>query len=286
MKINTLHTLSVLSVCSALTFASCGEAPVDSRKEAPVVVSEPRPAPELTELGSESPSYDESKLTIASIKTEKAGTDSTKVTFEFKVEGFELQAQTFDAGGKRCNNSEKGQHIHFILDNEPYKALYEPKNEIVLPNSTEHYLMAFLSRSYHESVKSKGAAMLLHFHIDQNGKVQKMDNPKTPMVFYSRPKGDYLGADTTRVLLDYYIWNCTLGADTNKIEAMLLTPGYEKQDTTIFKLEKWEPKFIVNMPTGKSTIIMTILDKNGNIVDGPNNKVTREFNLAAQEPMK
>ncbi len=86
-------------------------------------------------------------------------------------------------------------------------ALYEPTHTATVALNSEHYVLVFLSRSYHESLKNKGAAMVYHFKVDENGKLQKMADPKTPMVFYSRPKGDYLGKDTANVLFDYYVWN-------------------------------------------------------------------------------
>src|SRR5210317_97697 len=45
---------------------------------------------------------------------------SGEVAFGFQVEGYELGAQTSDAGANGLANSAKGQHIHLILDNGPY----------------------------------------------------------------------------------------------------------------------------------------------------------------------
>ena len=47
-----------------------------------------------------------------------------EVAFDFMVEGYELGAQT---EGARMNlaNSAKGQHIHLIIDNDPYSAHYD-----------------------------------------------------------------------------------------------------------------------------------------------------------------
>ena len=42
--------------------------------------------------------------------------------YKFKVNGFDLKAQTPDAATRGCANSKDGQHIHFILNNAPYKA--------------------------------------------------------------------------------------------------------------------------------------------------------------------
>jgi hypothetical protein len=228
-----------------------------------------------------SPDYPDAKLAIGNVTATKQGEDSVKVSFAFNVKGYELKSQTADASSKLCNNSDKGQHIHFILDNKPYVALYEPKHEVVLAKNTEHNLLVFLSRSYHESVKTQGAAAIYHFKIDENGKLQKLEEPKTPMVFYSRPKGDYLGKDTENLLFDFYVWNANLGANDYKVKAVVKTDGGE----TPFDITEWKPKFINGMPMGKSSITLTLVDKDGKKVDGPETEVTREFNLAQDEPM-
>ncbi|MGC4056722.1 MAG: hypothetical protein QM743_01170 [Chitinophagaceae bacterium] len=238
------------------------------------------PALELVPVG-QSPEFANAQLSIASVKGTPAG-DSTKVAFTFNVKNYELKGQTPDAGSKECNNSDKGQHIHFIMDNQPYVALYEPKNEITLAKNTEHYLMCFLSRSYHESIKSKGAALVYHFKIDEAGKLVKLDDLKEPMLFYSRPKGDYLGKDTANLLLDFYVWNATLGNDY-KVKALVSnsTNGQEKE----FMIDNWQSNFIKNMGTGKASVTLTLVDKDGKEVNTPANKITRNIRLAAAEPM-
>ncbi len=268
-------------------FASCGDNAQTGNKEAGAkdsVSTAPPPAVALSKVTA-SPEYNDASLTIGAVKAEKVGKDSAKVSFDFVVKNYELKMQTADNGTKQCNNSDKGQHIHFILDNSPYKALYEPKNDVTLANGTEHYLMVFLSRSYHESVKSKGAAAVYHFKIDEKGNLKKMDDPKMPMVFYSRPKGDYLGKDTTNVLLDFYVWNCSLAADGYKVKADIANETKPGQALAV-TLDKWEPNFIQNLGTGKSKVTLTLVDKDGKQVEGPQTMVSREFNMAAQEPMK
>lgn len=281
----TLRSLLPAAVCSVFLFTSCnnGGNKEETTTTDSTAVAAPAPKMPVTvaEVG-QSPEFPDAQLTIGNVTAAAQGTDSTKVSFNFNVKNYELKNQTADAGGKQCNNSDKGQHIHFILDNKPYVALYEPKHEVVLANNTEHYLLVFLSRSYHESLKNKGAAAVYHFKIDDKGKLQKMDMPKTPMVFYSRPKGDYLGKDTENLLFDFYVWNTTLSADGNKVKAHITGDGV---DTTM-TITDWKPMFLKNMPMGKPNITLTLVDKDGNKVDGPETEVTREFNVSKDEPMK
>lgn len=230
-----------------------------------------------------SPAFPGAALTMSSATATMQGKDSAKVSFAFDVKNYELKMQTGDASGKLCNNSDKGQHIHFILDNKPYVALYEPKNEVTVPLNTEHYLMCFLSRSYHESIKEPGVSVLYHFKVDEKGAIQKLDDPKTPMLFYSRPKGDYLGKDTANILLDFYLTNAALGADYS-VKADVKNETLNTD--TSFTLKEWKPKFIQNLRSGKCSVTLTLMGKDGKPVDGPNTTMTRNFQLAASEPLK
>ena len=230
-----------------------------------------------------SPEFPNAALTLRSANAIEIRKDSIKIAFAFDVKNYNLKNQTADAAGKNCNNSDKGQHIHFILDNEPYTALYEPKHEISLPKNTEHYLMCFLSRSYHESIKSKGAAFVFHFKIDENGKLVKLDEPTTPMVFYSRPKGDYLGKDTANLLLDFYMWNANLGSDY-KVKANIKNETNGQERTVDF--DTWQAMFIEHLGTGKSSVSLSLTDMQGKAIEGPMTTVTRNFQMAAQEPLQ
>ena len=283
---NSSYRFLSIAFVSSMLLASCGGNNAEQGKTAATdtVKTMPYPAIGLAAVGT-SPEFPDAQLSIAKVSAAKQGKDSAKVSFEFAVKNYQLGMQTADTGSKMCNNSAKGQHIHFILDNQPYQALYEPKNEIVLANNTEHYLMAFLSRSYHESLKNKGAAVVYHFKIDEKGNLKKMEEPKTPMVFYSRPKGDYIGKDTTNVLLDFYVWNCSLATDGYKVKAQITNPDIPAHDTTV-TITEWTSHFIKNLGTGKSHVTLTLVDKDSKNVDGPNTNVTRNFQLAASEPMK
>jgi hypothetical protein len=225
-----------------------------------------------------SPEFADAQLGIKNVKAELQGTDSVKITVDYDVKSYELKNQTPDATTKSCANSKDGQHIHFILDNQPYQALYAPTKTFTVPVKSEHYLMSFLSRSYHESIKTPKANVLYHFSVDEKGKLTKMDIPKTPMIFYSRPKGDYLGADTKNLLLDFYLYNTTLAADGNKVKVDV--------NGTNFDIDKWQPYFIENAPMGDVTVKVQLVDKDGKNIEGVNTSVSRTAKLAQQEPMK
>ncbi len=269
----------------AVSFTACqnsgttSESPVTSGGHDSIAVpAQPNNAAITVTPVKDSPAFPDGKLSVKSMKTEPAGPDSVKLNVEFDVQNYKLGDQTSDAAAKGCNNSKQGQHIHFVMDNKPYAALYEPKHSITLAKNSEHWLMTFLSRSYHEAVKTPAAYVLTHFKVDEKGNVQKMEVPKTPMLFYSRPKGEYLGDDTKKVLLDWYLVNTTLSPEGNKIKATV--NGKE------FTLTDWTAHFIENAPMGDLNIKLELVDKDGKAIAGQYNVSERTVKLAQSEPIK
>ena len=191
-------------------------------------------------------------------------------TFSFDVisDSYELGVQTPDANSKMCANSGKGQHIHLIVGNAPYAAKYVPSFEHDIADG-EHYLLAFLSRSYHESIKSSGASIAKKVTIS-NKNIKSSEDITSSMLFYSRPKGTYVGKDTKKVMLDYYMVN-VLESDGYSVLAEINGKPHE--------LLSWQPYYIEGLPMGENTITLTLINKNGGIADIPNNPVSRTFTL-------
>lgn len=198
-----------------------------------------------------------------------------KDTFNFEVKNYTLGAQTPDADQKLCANSAKGQHIHFILDNQPYFASYSP--QIVQEMKPGHHvLLAFLSRSYHESLKHKKAYILKEFNVGKEAKDNF--NEKAAHLFFSRPKGEYIGEkETKRVMLDFYLVNCNLSANGYKVRVTI--NGNE------FLLNSWKPYVIEGLPIGESKIKLELVDGAGNVVPSPFNGAERTITLKT-EPLK
>ncbi|HLP19889.1 MAG TPA: hypothetical protein VK174_06290 [Chitinophagales bacterium] len=201
----------------------------------------------------------------------KAGID----TFKFDVTNYTLGAQTPDADQVMCANSAKGQHIHFIWDNAPYAASYSPNfAQDVKPG--HHVLLAFLSRSYHESIKHPGAYILKEFSVGPDAKDNF--NEKAPHIFASRPKGEYIGEkEVKRVMLDFYMLNCTLSPKGYKVRATI--------NGTEFILTKWQPYMIEGLALGANKIKLELLNKNNKPVNSPYNGTERTITLKT-DPLK
>lgn len=218
----------------------------------------------------DSKAFPGASLGITSITSEKVGADSARITVKYDVQNFTLTEHTDDMNADHMANSSEGQHIHFILDNTPYTALYKPENSTMVKVGTEHSLLSFLSRSYHESIKEEGAAVLKHFKVNEDGTLSDLPLPTEPSLFYSRPKGEYTGADTERVLLDFYLWNTDL-TDGNRVKATV-----NGQD---FTLDSWGPYEILNAPKGELTVNLSLVDQNGTALTGDNVSINRTITL-------
>ena len=214
-------------------------------------------------------SYEYSDANMVDMKY-KAG------TFNFDVKGdkYKLGQQTPDAPQKMCANSAKGQHIHLIVNNEPYMAKYTPTFDVDLPDG-DHFILAFLSRSYHESVKTAQAHKAVKATV-ANKSITGTAPLTQPMLFYSRPKGTYVGAaDTKKVMLDFYPVNAAIGTD------YMVNADINGEMHT---LDKWQPYYVEGLPMGENKITLTLVDKAGKAVDTPLNPVTRTFMLKGDIP--
>ena len=179
--------------------------------------------------------------------------------FIFNVSDYELGIQTLTDFDYNLANSGKGQHIHFIVNNGPYSAHYENIFSKKLKDSS-NVILAFLSRSYHESVKNKNA-----FVLTQVG--EKNIDLNNEFLFYSRPKGTYKGVDTEKLLLDFYLVNTEISANGNKVRATI-------QDKE-FIIEEWAPYYIEGLPKGEIKIKLELIDTSGNLIDSPFNPSNR-----------
>ena len=191
--------------------------------------------------------------------------------FGFNVQNYNLGIQTSDATNLMCANSAQGQHIHLIFDDEPYSAHYTN----VFPFNKEdgrYYMMAFLGKSYHESIKSPDAFVARRVSIRNNSIFARSDI-RDPVLFYSRPKGTYVGKDTEKVMLDFYLLNCDLEGQAYKVLAEINGEQH--------LISKWQSYYIEGLPMGENTIKLTLVFNSGEVVPTKLNPVTRTITLQA-----
>ncbi|MFD2719047.1 hypothetical protein ACFST9_09990 [Hymenobacter monticola] len=197
---------------------------------------------------------------------------SGEVSFNYQITNFQLTKMSGGPHMGEMANSMKGQHIHNIVDNEPYTAHYETTFTKAIPDG-QHVVLSFLSRSYHESLKHRGAYDLRVINVG-NGTppATPIINVNGPNLFYSRPKDTYSGADAKRIMLDFYLVNTTLEAGGNRVRATI--------NGTEFMLDRWMPYMMEGLPAGENTVKLELVDSSGTLIPGPYNSVTRKFTVA------
>lgn len=201
-----------------------------------------------------------------------------------------------------------GNHIHIILDNQPYEAYYNLDHEFELRNVAdgEHTLRVFPSRPWHESYKNDGAFQMIKFNVKNGGgdaskpamtnSGQQMLNsnttptpegkdmqrstagtvdPTKPLLTYSRPKGEYKGDDATAIMIDFWLANAKLKGDGGEYRIRWSVDGGEAQF-----IDKWAPIWLSGWTAGTHSLKLELLDGSGNVVDnGGYNSTTREITI-------
>jgi hypothetical protein len=185
---------------------------------------------------------------------------------------------------KNWQTAQGSSHVHLILDNRPYKAIYDPKAPVTLNELTggeaiaegQHVLVAFPSRANHESVKTKDALFVTQFFVGKKGETPV--DLKKPLLIYSRPKGEYKGAMASHIIIDFQIANTELGADKNHVNVTVTGPGIDsdlKSKVTDFGT----PLYLDNAQNGSYTIKEELVDKDDKLVAGPWNSTTRTISV-------
>lgn len=205
-----------------------------------------------------------------------------------------------------------GNHIHVILDNQPYEAYYNLDQEFELRNVTdgEHTLRVFPSRPWHESYKNDGAFQMVKFTVRNgggdpskptttaNGNTMANANsnanaaptpegkdmqsstagavdPTKPLLTYSRPKGEYRGPDAESIMIDFWLANAKLTGDGGEYRVRYSVDGGEAK-----YIEKWEPIWLSGWGSGTKSVKLELVDKAGTVVDnGGYNSTTRQITV-------
>ena len=203
-----------------------------------------------------------------------------------------------------------GNHIHVILDNQPYEAYYEMDQPFELRNVTEgkHTLRVFASRPWHESYKNDGSFQMVTFTVKGGGDASKptttntgqtMANnnsgtagpregkdmaastagevdPTKPLLTYSRPKGEYKGQDAEAIMMDFWLSNVKLKGHGGEYRVR-----YIIDDDDPRYIDNWEPIWLSGWTNGKHLVRIELLDKDQRPVEnGGYNTTSREITVA------
>jgi hypothetical protein len=171
-----------------------------------------------------------------------------------------------------------GPHLHLILDNQPYIAVYDLNQPVVLPDLSPgtHTLRVFASRPWHESFKNEGAYTQTTFHVLTKTEDNNPDS-KLPLLTYSRPNGIY-GAEP--IMLDFYLTNAPLHslAETNPEDTMSNWRIRSTVNGESFILDRWQSIYLKGFKPGKTWVKLEFLDNQGQPVKNAFNTSIRLIN--------
>lgn len=212
--------------------------------------------------------------------------ESQPVAVTVDVTDFETKVQTQTPRRAELANSGRGQHVHIIVDNDPYYANYTPGEpfEVGELEPGPHSAIVFPSRSYHESVKNDGAMDYVNFYV--GGESFIIDDaepfpfdPEQPTIVYSRPKGTYSGAGAEKVMLDFYLYNVQLGEDGYKARYTIMKDDEAMTELAGITLTEWAPAFVEGFTPGTYVVRLELLDADGNVVEGAFNTTNRTITI-------
>lgn len=191
-----------------------------------------------------------------------------------------LQVRNWELG------PEPGNHVHVIVDNEPYIAVRDVRrpinlNALVRDNLGHelepgtHVVRVFPSRPHHESVKDPGAFATVTFNYQQATEGFELD-AAAPLLTFSRPKGCNPAGE--RILLDFFVTNVdALAAGGTRVH-------YAIDNRVQGDIVEWKPHYIENLQPGEHQIRLSLVDGDGQPIAGMFNDTTRQFTVQAQCP--
>jgi hypothetical protein len=208
----------------------------------------------------------------------------------------------------KVEDGKNGQHVHLIVDDMPYEAIYDVSkpirlrdfakkapDQITAPPLSEgtHVIRAFPSAGpkdargmlHHESWKNPEAFAWVRFHVGKaGGDLEKFDATK-PTLTYSRPKGDYkVGSpDLEKFMIDYYLTGTRLEVRGNGVRATLdgkqvaLKDAEGKESPAVFTT--WQRQLIPSPAVGEHEMLLELIDRDGKVIEGPFNATKRKFKV-------
>jgi hypothetical protein len=196
--------------------------------------------------------------------------EGDSIPVQFNLGGFELGAPTPSGDDRGLARAPDGQHIHVIVNDRPYRAIYDISEPVMIGglSAGTHVIRAFPGRDWHESVKTPEAFAQIVVVVGD----AELDTYIGPVVVYSRPQGVYEGAQADSILLDFWVENIELGEDAYQV--LFTLDGVQT-----FRITEWQPYLLVGLESGEHTLRMELFDPLGEPVETPYLPVERTFEI-------
>jgi hypothetical protein len=211
------------------------------------------------------------------------------VWIQTRLDGYTLGSNSQFDRASEVVNSNLGQTLHIVIDNEPYFAIngqaIDPFNEqgwyfdqffkfevpFKLSNGF-HTIRVFLARSFGESLKGNKVFFASYFFVKDRTDTSELEVLDGPYLTYNEPSNLSQLEEDKPVLLDFYLSNVDLTQDGYKVR-MTIDGKYERVLTT------WQPYYIYGLTKGNHTVRLELIDSKGKLVSGPYNDTTRKIKV-------
>jgi hypothetical protein len=288
-----LSTSASIALASMLCFASACTNKNDNANTTAITTESPPPIQKLQ--------FTQEPQRIAALRASRGEQDQAKPVLKIlapangsQVEGPTVKVQLELSGDLKGYQPHKdattgtGNHIHVILDDNPYEAYYDLAEPFELKDVIpgKHVLRVFASRPWHESYKNEGSFQMVIFTVKGSGDASKPTttntsqtpieiDPNRPLLTYSRPKGEYKDAESDPIMIDFWLTNAKLRGDGGEYRVRYIIDDDEPR-----LLDKWEPIWLAGWLKGKHTVRLELLGPDQYPVkNGTFNVTTREITV-------
>lgn len=201
---------------------------------------------------------------------EKNGIKLTEIKSENNSNvSIEIQTKQFKDGKNLLSYSVSGISDYQIatIENNYSLNFFNQNNfekEFLYGNNV---FLSFLTHPNNISVKTNKANVLKNVVI---GDMESLFEMNQPHMFYYLPQ-----ENTSQPILDFYLVNSSISETGNKVRVTI--------NDAEFILDKWAAYQIEGLTKPENTIRIQLLDKNGNIIEGPfNDSGERSFKIASK----
>jgi hypothetical protein len=210
------------------------------------------------------------------------------VWMQLRVDGYALGAASQFDRADELANTDLGQTIHVVIDNQPYFPIngpaidpfneegyfYDTSYKFKLPKSLssgEHVIRAFPARSFGESLKGDKTFFVSTINVNNSDSKYNADLSK-PYLTYNEPSNNFNLVEGKPILLDFLLSNCELTPDGYKIR--LTVDGKITRTLT-----SWQPYYLYGLKRGTHSIRLELLDRSDKLVPGPFNDITQSITV-------
>ncbi|HMF57114.1 MAG TPA: hypothetical protein VK619_12300 [Pyrinomonadaceae bacterium] len=242
-----------LPVLSALLIAGCTTADDNSQTTATTNVNSPAASPspspqklsvvarpqKIADQQAQRGAEEEAKPVLKIVEP-RAGATITGSTVNLRLD---LSGNPLNGYHPHKNPDGKGNHIHVILDNQPYEAYYEiDQGPFELRNVTEgkHTIRVFASRPWHESYKNDGNFQMVTFTVKGGGDASRPTTTNSGQVMANNNAGTRSNTNAT----------ANTGGNAN---AAAQHEGHDMASSTAGEVDPRKPLLTYSRPKGAYT---------------------------------